>query len=111
MINNKEKYSFLCTYFYLLVVYLKDTIDEFQEKIEGQVKTPTKSSLFEANKNCSKLEEKAAHNFYKTVAKLLFTCKRVCPDIQTTVIYLRARIRKPGENDYKNLKRGTKIYY
>jgi hypothetical protein len=42
------------------------------------------------------------------VAKLLFLCKRGCPDIQTAIAFLCTRVQQPTEDDYNKLSRCIK---
>jgi hypothetical protein len=42
------------------------------------------------------------------VAKLLFLCKRVRPNIHIAVAFLSTRVRKPDQDDYKKLGRVMK---
>ena len=46
--------------------------------------------------------------FHHNVAKLLFLCKRACPDLQTAVAFLCTRVKNPDHDDYKKLAQAMK---
>ena len=50
------------------------------------------------------LPEEQAQAFHYSVAQLLFLCMRARPDIQTTVVFLMMRVRKPDKDDWEKLK-------
>ena len=65
--------------------------------------TPAAEHLFKVNETPTYLDEKEAMFFHHNVAKLLFLCKRACPDIQTAVAFLSTRVKHPDRDDYKKL--------
>ena len=54
------------------------------------------------------LPEEQARHFHRTVAQLLFLCKRARPDIEPLVSFLITRVREPDEDDWGKLKHGIK---
>jgi hypothetical protein len=49
------------------------------------------------------LEKDESELFHHIIAKLLFLCKRACPDIQTAVAFLCTQVKAPDTDDYKKL--------
>ena len=45
------------------------------------------------------LPEEQARQLHRTVAQLLFLCKRDRPDIELLVSFLKTRVREPDEDD------------
>ena len=45
-----------------------------------------------------------ARQFHRTVAQLLFLCKRARPDVETPVSFLTTRVQEPDEDDWGKLK-------
>ena len=52
------------------------------------------------------LGEEMAKKFHRTVAQLLFLCKRARPDIKTLVSFLTTRVKQPDKDDWGNLRYG-----
>ena len=52
------------------------------------------------------LPEEQARQFHRTVAQLLFLCKRARPDIEPLVSFLTTRVKEPDEDDWGKLKHG-----
>ena len=91
--------------------YVTEMIKEFGEDInhvKGKANTPAAEYLFKVNAKCNKLEKTLAEKFHTFTAKGLFLCKRARPDIQTTIAFLRTRVKEPDEDDYKKLIRMIK---
>jgi len=91
-------------------IFMKECMSEMLEAIPkdmgGDASTPAALHLFEVNDtNPQPLEEQRAILFHHYVAKALFLCKRVRPDIQTAVAFLSTRVKSPDKDDYKKLKR------
>eukprot|EP00957_Ditylum_brightwellii_P171293 13039681-Ditylum_brightwellii.AAC.1 len=88
-----------------MIDYIKETIEDFPEAIEGTVATPAADHLFKVNKNAMPLDEEMARAFHTSTAKPLFLCKRARQDIQTPVAFLTTRVKNPDEYDWKKLRR------
>jgi len=71
--------------------------------MNGAVKTPAASHLFNVDKDSKKLQEDKAQLFHHLVAKLMYQSHRTRQDIQTAVAFLCTRVQSPDENDYKKL--------
>jgi len=86
--------------------YIEDMLAELPDDMDGEVRTPASSHLFEVNSvDPAVLNEETATLFHHNVAKLLFLCKRARPDIQTAVAFLCTRVQSPDADDYKKLSR------
>ena len=88
-----------------MTYYLKKILDDLLKKHQGRAITPAANHLFEVNKTTRKLSEKDAQAFHTIMAKLLFLCKWVRPDILIVVAFLATRVREPDEDDDKKLLR------
>ena len=89
--------------------YIKRLLEEAPEDMKGVAATPAANHLFKINKkNPSYLDNKQADFFHHMVAKLLYLCKRVRPDIMTAVAFLTTRVSKPDTDDYAKLSRCMK---
>ena len=87
--------------------YLRGVIDEFPEEITETTETPAASNLFNVrDKNeRSLLDKTRAQAFHHAVAQLLFTGTRCRKDAKTEIAFLKTRVRKPDEDDWKKLRR------
>ena len=47
-----------------------------------------------------------AKKFHRTVAQLLFLCKRARPDIKTLLSFLTTRVKQPDKDDWGKLRHG-----
>ena len=45
------------------------------------------------------LPEEQARKFHRTVAQLIFLCKRARPDIKPLISFLTTRVKDPDEDD------------
>jgi hypothetical protein len=63
--------------------------------------TPAANHLFAVSKDPMNLDDTESELFHHTTAKLLFLCKRACPDIQTAMAYLTTQIKQPDRDNYK----------
>ena len=88
--------------------YIRKMLAEFPDDMAGVATTPAAEHLFKVNQSPTYLDEKDAMFFHHNVAKLLFLCKRACPDIQTAVAFLSTRVQHPDRDDYKKLGRTMK---
>ena len=52
------------------------------------------------------LLEGKARQFHRTVAYLLFLCKRDCPDIEPLISFLTTIVKDPDKDDWGKLKHG-----
>jgi len=78
---------------------------ELPSDMNGAVKTPAVSYLFNLNKDAKKLQEDKAQLFHHLVAKLLYLSCRTRQDIQMAVAFLCTRVQSPYEDDYQKLTR------
>ena len=85
--------------------YIDKLLSELPSDMNGAVKTPAASHLFNVNKDAKKLQEEKAQLFHHLVAKLLYLSRRTRQDIQTVVAFLCTRVQFPDEVDYKKLTR------
>ena len=85
--------------------YIDKLLTELPSDMNGAVKTPAESHLFNVNKDAKKLQEDKAQLFHHLVAKLLYLSCRPRQNIQTAVAFLFTRVQSPDEDDYKKLTR------
>jgi len=85
--------------------YIDKLLTELPSDMNGAVKTPVASHLFNMNKDAKKLQKDKAQLFHHIVAKLLYLSHRTRQDIQTAVAFLCTRVQFPDEDDYKKLTR------
>ena len=78
---------------------------ELPSDMNGSVKTPAASHLFNVNKDATKLPKNSAQLFHHLVAKILYLSWRTRQDIQIAVAFLCTRVQSPDEDDYKKLTR------
>jgi hypothetical protein len=92
-----------------VVFKMDDFIDRLLEEVPGDMDgvsaTPAANHLFQVNKGGVKLDDETAELFHHLVAKLLYLCKRVRPDLHTAVAFLTTRVMGPDVDDYKKLAR------
>ena len=92
-----------------VVFKMDDFIDRLLEEVPGDMDgvsaTPAANHLFQVNKGGVKLDDETAELFHHLVAKLLYLCKRVRPDLHTAVAFLTTRVMGPDADDYKKLAR------
>ena len=55
------------------------------------------------NKDCEKLSEGAAADFYTVVVKTLLVTKQARPDTCLAITYLTTRVRAPKTDDWEKL--------
>jgi hypothetical protein len=91
-----------------LVDSIQAMLDTIPDDMGGVAATPVANHLFDVNEDGEKLDEETAQVFHHFVAKLLFLCKRVRPDIQTSVAFLCTRVKVPDCDNYKKLGRTMK---
>ena len=83
--------------------YINSIIEEGPTSSRGHANTPAAINLFEINTNSPYLNKDAKDLFHHLVAKLLFLCKRVRPDIHTAVAFLTTKVKQPTEDDQSAL--------
>ena len=88
--------------------YINSIIEEGPTSSRGHANTPVATNLFEINTNSPYLNKDAKDLFHHLVAKLLFLCKRVRPDIHTAVAFLTTKVKQPTEDDQSALDRVIK---
>ena len=88
--------------------YITNMLTELPADMDGMATTPAAEHLFKINETPTYLDEKEAMFFHHNVEKLLFLCKRACPDMQTFVAFLSTCIQHPDHDDYTKLVRAMK---
>ena len=88
--------------------YIRNMLAELPEDMTGLAMTPAAEHLFKINDTPTHLTDEDAMFFHHNMAKLLFLCKRVRPDLQTPVAFLSTRVKQPDHDDYKKLARAMK---
>ena len=76
--------------------------------IKGTRSSPAGDHLFTVREDVDQklLPEEQARQFHRTVAQLLFLCKRARPDIEPVVSFLTTRVKEPDEDEWGKLKHG-----
>jgi phosphatidate phosphatase APP1 len=88
--------------------YMSDLFEEAPEDVKGMAATPAANHLFTVSAELKYLNNATFQLFHHLTTKLLFLCKRSCPDIQTTMAFLTTQVERSGRNDYKKLTRVIK---
>jgi hypothetical protein len=83
--------------------YVDKMLADLPAEMDGEAPSPAANHLLIVNDEQTKVEENKAELFHTYVAKTLFLCKRVRPDLQTAVAFLSTRVKSCGEDDYKKL--------
>ena len=91
-----------------MIRYLQKVIDEFPEVLRGTKACPAGDNLSNVREDEDRelLSEEMAKQFHRTVAQLLFLCKRARPDIETLVSFLTTRVNQPDKDDWGKLRHG-----
>ena len=91
-----------------MIKYISKVIAEFPEIIKGTKASPAGDHLFQVREDDDRkmLPEEQARQFHRTVAQLLFLCKRARPDIEPLVSFLTTRVKEPDEDDWGKLRHG-----
>lgn len=83
--------------------YINSMLEALSADMSGKLATPAGNHLFQVNTQGTKLDEEAAIIlFHHNTAKLLFLCKRACPNMQPPVAFLCTRVKEPDQDNYKN---------
>jgi hypothetical protein len=77
-----------------MIPYIKSMLDELPPDLASKAATPAASHLFQLNEDAEKLDKYTAQLFHHNVAKLLFLCKRACPDMQTAIAFLCTQVKE-----------------
>jgi hypothetical protein len=88
--------------------YVAKTLNKMPANMDGSATSPAAGHLFNIVEGIEPLDKDQSEFFHTTVAKLLFLCKRGCPDIQTAISFLCTRVREPTRHDYNKLSRVIK---
>ena len=84
--------------------YIDTLLQEIPEDLEhGPAITPAGQHLFLVNQTRIPLPEVNREIFHHLVAKLLYLCKQIRPDLQTAVAFLSTHEQHPDEDDWKKL--------
>jgi Reverse transcriptase (RNA-dependent DNA polymerase) len=90
---------------FIMEDYVAGILNDAPDDMDGMAINSAGSHLFDVNEAAEKLDQPTADYFHRTVARLLFLCKRARPDIQPAVVFLCSRVQKPDVDDYKKLAR------
>jgi hypothetical protein len=101
MINNSNKKYIDLT----MPQFIDDIISDMNINKNDLSKTPASSKLFNIKPNDPLLGIDEKDNFHTNVAKLLYLGKRARPDILLAATFLCTRVKSPGADDLKKLKR------
>ena len=85
---------------------ISEILQEYQ--VTGVAVTPGNSNLFTVCEESILLDKDRQVQFHSRVAKLLYLCKRVRPDLLTAVSFLSTRVQHPTEQDWHKLDRVLK---
>ena len=72
---------------------------------QGLAETPAADNLFKIRPDAKPLDENTKDKFHSHVAKILYLAKRVRPEILLATTFLATRVKNPGQEDWKKLKR------
>jgi hypothetical protein len=78
-------------------------IEEFPDKLSGEIKTPWNENLLKVDPNSKHLKTKQAKVFHTFVMKGMFLCKRGLQDIQPAIAFMATRVAEPNEGNWKKL--------
>jgi hypothetical protein len=89
-----------------MIEYVSEMLKHFPQTFKGNkvATTPASDALFNEGQG-RKLHQERADMYHTMVAKALFLCKRVRPDIQQTIVGLCTRVKEPNEADWNKLVR------
>ena len=84
-----------------MIKYLQKIIDEFLEVLRGTKACPAGDNLFKIrdDEDWERLPEEMARQFHRTMAQLLFLCKRARLDVETLVSFLTTRVKEADVDD------------
>jgi Reverse transcriptase (RNA-dependent DNA polymerase) len=85
--------------------YIASVLDDAPDDMSGMTANSAAAHLLTVNDNAETLDQPTADYFHRTVARLLFACKRARPDIQPAICFLCSRVQSPDVDDYKKLAR------
>ena len=88
---------------------MNDSIFDILDDAPDGMITPAGDHIFQVNEQDPIfLNEMVEVEFHHIVARLLFLCNRVRPDLQTAVSFFCTRLKNPDTNDHKKLSRVLK---
>jgi hypothetical protein len=89
--------------------YVENMINEFPVKLgkKDVAKTPAGDNLFNLGTG-AELDTKRSKVFHTFVAKGLFLCKKIRPDIQQAILLLCTRVKDQNQADWEKLMRVMK---
>jgi hypothetical protein len=82
--------------------YIRDLLEEAPNDMSGTAATPAVDHLFTVSKDSVYQDDAKLELSHHTMAKVLFLCKRVRPDIQTAMAFLTTLatwVKRPDKND------------
>ena len=87
---------------------MNNIFDILDDAPDGMI-TPAGDHIFQVNEQDPIfLNEMVEVEFHHIVARLLFLCNRVRPDLQTAVSFFCTRLKNPDTNDHKKISRVLK---
>ena len=90
-VTGKAKFS--------MIDYMKNMQEGLPDDMSGESVTPASNHFFTVNPDAEQLNTAEAKLYHHNTAKLLFLCKRACPDIQTAVAFLCTWVQHPDVDD------------
>jgi hypothetical protein len=85
---------------------IEEMLAELPDDMDGEAGTPASLHLFATRDEPGGLLDKDGSELFRHhTAKLLFLSRRARPDIQTAVSFLTKRVKAPGQDDCKKLRR------
>ena len=88
-----------------MIEYIGKMLEYISEDMKGVLATPAAHHLFDIAEDATKLSQSDADLFHHFVAHLLYISKSLYPDIHPEVSFVCNRVRGPGTDDQKKLKR------
>lgn len=68
--------------------YFNGILEEGPVNMDGMAVTPATANLFTVQDDIEKLDDEHAEAHHHLMAKLLYQCKRDCPDLQAAMSFL-----------------------
>ena len=91
-----------------MIKYLHKVVEELPEVLRGTKASHFGDHLFTVREDGERkfLPEKQARQFHRTVAQLLFLCKRARPDIEPLISFLTTIVKNPDKDEWGKLNHG-----
>ena len=83
--------------------YIENLLDECTHDMSRTASTPAANHLFQPDAKSELLEHHKCDQFHHLVAKTLYLCKHVRPDLQTAISYLCTWVMQPTNSDWNKL--------